>query len=271
MNKTEHLEILSQIGVRPSRKLGQNFLVDPNMLNALVRAADPQENERVLEIGPGCGALTRALLEAGTKLTSVEFDHRLAEYIRTTYGDNPNFELIEADACKLDYESLFKNDTYRCIANLPYSCSSVFISLFLEAENPPEEMFVLLQREMGQRLAAEPETKNYGSLSVRTQALYDVSIVRRVPKHVFHPPPEVDSAFVKFKRSEGAPDAGVRKNLSQIAKSGFSSRRKQMLKLLASRYSSEIVRSAFRELGIKETSRAEEISIQTFIRLAEIL
>lgn len=270
MNKSELLPLLAKLGVHPSRRLGQNFLVDGNMLDAMVRDAAPQAGESILEVGPGTGVLTRKLIESGVRLTAVEFDHRLAAHIRDTYGRNPGFRLVEADACKLDYDELMGTGPWRCIANLPYSCGSVFLAHAAAAANPPGELFILLQLEMGERLAAKEGGDDYGALTVQIQSLYQVELRRKVPGAVFHPPPDVDSAFLALRRRPDAPVPEVRRRLIQLAKAGFGQRRKKLFKLIAPLCGEAELRDAYAKLGISEDARAEELAVATWLDLARL-
>lgn len=273
MNKKELTAALEKLGMRPDRGLGQNFLMDGNLLDFIVRASGVQAGERVLEVGPGFGALTRKLLAAGAKLTSIEFDHRLAEYLRSEIS-SPDFTLIEADACRVDYSELFPVGTeYRAIANLPYAISTVFIARLLGAESRPKSMLFMLQKEMGERLAAEPKSKAYGALSVRCQLLYDVSIVRVVPPEVFHPAPEVDSALVEFRRHDrfDLPMTLFNK-IDKLVKLAFSQRRKQLGKVLAKGgYGAESVSKAFAECGLPLEIRPDQVAVENFYRLGKFL
>jgi 16S rRNA (adenine1518-N6/adenine1519-N6)-dimethyltransferase len=237
----------------------------------MVRQADPQAGERILEVGPGTGVLTRKLLAAGCDLTAVELDHRLAEYLRGELGGNPGFRLIEEDACKLDYRELMGDAPFRCIANLPYACSSVFIARLLETAPHVQACFLLLQREMAERLAAEPATKAYGALSVRVQLRFAVDIVRMVPPNVFYPPPEVGSAFVRLAAKDEAVSCDLHRKASAVATVAFSQRRKKALRVLAGSYGLEVTRAAFRTVGIDEDVRAERLPPETFARLAACL
>ncbi|MFA4943537.1 MAG: 16S rRNA (adenine(1518)-N(6)/adenine(1519)-N(6))-dimethyltransferase RsmA [Lentisphaeria bacterium] len=272
MTRGELLDILRRLGVNPSRRLGQNFLADPNLLDWMLRTAAPQAGERVLEVGPGSGVLTRKLLAAGVELTAVELDHRLAAHLRATLGAAPNFRLVEGDACRQDYGALMGEDTpWRCIANLPYAVSSVLLAGFLDLRNPPRELYILLQLEMAQRLRAGPGTKDYGALTVQVQLDYAVEILRRVPPGVFFPPPEVDSAYVRLARPGERLPGGVRTLARELARLGFSQRRKQFRKLLASRFPTERLDAAFAALGLGAAVRAEALPVATFVRLAEAL
>ena len=136
MNKQELMKQLERCGMRPGRGLGQNFLLDRNQLEWIVRKADLQKDEHILEVGPGFGALTELLLATGAKITAVEYDHRIADHLRERFAGADNLRLIEADACKVDYSELFPEGTrFRCVANLPYAISTVFIAKLLQLKN----------------------------------------------------------------------------------------------------------------------------------------
>jgi 16S rRNA (adenine1518-N6/adenine1519-N6)-dimethyltransferase len=269
MNKKELVSALADLGMRPGRGLGQNFLTDGNLLDAIARINAPAPGENILEVGPGFGALTRRLLAAGAKVTAIEFDRRLAEYLRRHLACE-NLRLVEADACKVDYAELFPDGNFRAIANLPYSISSVFIARMLELENPPERMFFMLQREMGERLAALPGTKAYGALSVRVQFDYAVRIERIVPPEVFYPPPEVESALVEFRRSRDFMlTKPQREKLRGIVNSAFAQRRKQLGKVLGGVYGKEEAAAALAAAGIAPETRPDKLACSDYLRLAE--
>lgn len=269
MRKVQLVALLDRLGLHPSRKLGQNFLVDENCLAALVRAAAPLPGQEILEIGPGTGALTRRLLEAGCRVTAIEFDHRLAEYLRGELGGCGAFRLIEGDACRMDCGGLFApGGRWRCIANLPYSCGSVIIARFCAAENPPESLHILLQREMGERLCARPGSGEYGALTVRVALSYRPQIVRIVPPGVFFPPPEVESAYVQLGALADRPPAPVRALAAKLAQAAFAQRRKQARKLLASCRPGFDFDAALAGMGLPAMCRAEEISPAQYAALA---
>ena len=270
MNKKQLLAELEKLGMRPGRGLGQNFLMDSNLLDWIVRHSAPSADEHILEVGPGFGALTGKLLATGAKVTAIEFDHRLADYLREKYKDT-SLRLIEADACKVNYAELFPAGTkFRAIANLPYSISSIFIAKMLELECGPEYMLFMLQREMGERLAASPGCKDYGALSVRTSLDHDVKIEKIVPPEVFHPAPEVESALVSLTRIRQR-NVNEVKRISSVTKLAFSQRRKQMGKVLAGSYGREKVEAAFAAAGIQWEIRPDRVSPEQFAVIAENL
>ena len=273
MNKKELISALESLGMRPGRGLGQNFLLDANLLDWIVRNCGANANDHVLEVGPGFGALTEKMVAAGFQVTAIEFDHRLAGFLRKKFAGSPNFKLIEADACHVDYAELFPaGRKFRSIANLPYSISTIFIAKMLELENAPVEMFFMLQKEMGERLAAEPGSKAYGALSVRCAFRYDVKIEKIIPPTVFYPAPEVESALVSFKlKPEASNDLQLLKRATGIVKSVFLQRRKQMGKILASSYGREAVEKALEATGLSWESRPDKVPYQKFLELASFL
>ena len=264
-------QTLARLGIRPSRRLGQNFLTDPNMLSALVRDAAPTAGDRILEIGPGTGLLTERLLEAGATVTAVEIDYRLAAHLRSTLGTHKRLRIIEADACRIDPAECMPEDPYRCIANLPYSVSSVVLARFADTRRPPVDVHVLLQREIADRILAEPGTKDYSALSVKVQLLFEGTVLRTLPPQVFYPPPDVDSAFIRLVRTPGAVRPGVRRLAVELAQTAFAQRRKKALKLLGRRWDRDRLQAHFRALGIDDNARAEAIAVCQYAALASRL
>ena len=272
MNKQQLLAALESIGMRPGRGLGQNFLLDGNLLDAIVRLSRPQTGEVILEVGPGFGALTRRLLKSDAEVYAVEFDHRIADYLRKNLP-HEHFHLTEADACRVNYRELLPEGVpFRAIANLPYSISTIFIARMLDLPQPPEEMFFMLQREMGERLAAAPGTREYGALSVRTQLRYEVKIEKLVPPEVFFPPPEVDSAIVSFRRHERySADKELCRLLPGVVKTVFAQRRKQLGKLLSNNYGKEKALPALEALNIPTETRPDKLSVDQYAQLTRLL
>ena len=267
MNKSELLAELEKLGMRPGRGLGQNFLLDGNLLDRIVRLGEVVPGSRVLEVGPGFGALTRRLLAAGAQICAVEFDHRIAEYLKRELVD-PGFTLIEADACRVDLASLFGGNPYRIVANLPYAISSVFIARVLELETLPARMVFMLQREMAERLAAPCGTKAYGALSVRAQLAYHLRIEKIVPPQVFYPPPEVESAVLSLTLRDDLAPAELRRRVSALARLLFAQRRKQSGKLLAHSCGRERAAAALEACELAAEVRPDRIPVEKFAALA---
>ena len=271
MKKKDLLEYLEKNNFRPGKILGQNFLIDDNLLDFIIKETKPLPEENILEVGPGFGALTRKLLASKAHLTAIEFDHRICEYLRENVKDE-NFTLVEGDAVRVDVSKIYdKNTPFRAIANLPYSISSIFVARMLELENPPLDMYFMLQKEMALRLAADFNTKNYGALSIRTQTYYDVKVLRIVPPQVFHPAPDVESAIVGFYKKENALGYKERQLISKITKMVFSQRRKKMIKPLSSLYPKENILATFEKLNIRDDIRPGALTVEQFIDLAREL
>jgi len=271
VNRNELIEVLGRYGIHPSKAKGQNFLVDQNMLAAMVRSMNLQQGEQILEVGPGTGVLTKLMLEAGCDLTSVETDKKLFQYL-TENVNPPNFKLVFGDACKVNYDDIIDySRPFRCIANLPYAISSIFIARMTELPKPPTEMYFLLQKEMAERFSAQPNTKKYGSLTVRAGVLYDSKILRKVPPQVFHPPPKIDSSFIYMKLKEAYPPADVLKVMSRVVRTAFSQRRKKAFKLISSSFNKGDMSEMFKSCGITENDRAEHISIDQYVKLSGLI
>ena len=268
MNKSELLALLERLELHPSRRLGQNFLIDPNMLDSLVRSANVVEGDRVLEIGPGTGTLTERMLAVGARVQTVELDHRLAGYLRDErFKDDKLFSLTEADACRLDLDTLMGDEPFRCVANLPYSCSSQLLASLTSMANQPQDIHVLLQKEMADRLTAKAGTKEYGVLTVRLGLLYEITIVKTIPKNVFFPPPEVVSAFVRMRLRPKRPPRDVMASVSHVAGLAFGQRRKKTCRMLEPEYGAERVAAAFAAASLTEDVRADAITPQAYVRL----
>lgn len=260
MTLTEVRQLLVELDIRPSKALGQNFLIDHNIRDLILRAADVRPDETVLEIGPGLGALTAGLLAAAGKLIAIEKDVRLCEHLREML---PALELIQGDAVEVELPRCDK-----VVANLPYSISTPILERLVENENRPRAMVLLLQREVAQRLTATPRHKEYGALTLFTQLRYHVGIEHIVSARCFFPAPQVDSAVVLLLRREPRVKLEPGAPFHEIVRTGFSQRRKMLKKLLA-RYRD--VESAFTEVGIAGKARGEELSVEQWIHLANAL
>lgn len=269
MKNAEMNQILTAAGVRPSRKLGQNFLIDANFLDWIVRESGAEPGANILEVGPGFGALTERMLAEGATVTAVEFDHRIAEWLRQNLCQK-GLNLIEGDACKVKLDEIYPGK-YKLVSNLPYSAGTIVVANLLDSPNPPEEMVIMLQKEVALRLAAKPGTHDYGALSVRVQALYEATPLKIAPPEMFHPRPEVDSCVIRLKMLENAPSAEYRKKLSRIARLAFGQRRKKMIKQLAGSFGREKVEEIYEKIGLKEDIRAERVTVDQFCKMTDLL
>jgi SAM-dependent methyltransferase len=192
--------------LRPRRSLSQNFLTDPDALDAIVAAADLRPGDRVVEVGPGLGVLTRRLLAAGASVLAVELDTGLAAYLRRELGAVPGFELVEADALSLHPREMFPGEPFKVVANIPYHITSPLLHAFLEGDRPPDITVLLVQLEVAERVASPPGGMSY--LSVFAQNVAHAEIVARVPAGAFEPAPSVGRPAPAPSRRSARPPRG---------------------------------------------------------------
>src|SRR5437763_16475181 len=234
MNLSEVRAALDSTGVRPAKRLGQNFLHDQNLARWIVERAQIGPGDFVLEIGPGLGALTSEILKRGPRLLALEKDARLANFLREKFRGS-RFELRHCDALDFDTRILFAERNVKVIGNLPYYIASQLLLRFVNFPSCISLALFMLQEEMARRLSAKPGNARYGALTVRLQLHHHVEYLRKIPRTVFIPQPEVASAIVRFilrdEKRIGLFDYEV---LGGIVKHEFSQRRKQLRKLLAS-------------------------------------
>ncbi|MDD6915226.1 MAG: 16S rRNA (adenine(1518)-N(6)/adenine(1519)-N(6))-dimethyltransferase RsmA [Eubacteriales bacterium] len=279
-NPTELKALLNRHGFNFSKTLGQNFLIDKNVLNKIVSASELNENSCVLEIGPGAGTLTRRLAETGARCTAVEIDKALLPILGETLAGFDNFNLINSDILKVDLKKLIKdefdNKPFHVIANLPYYITTPIIMQILESRLPVVSMTLMVQKEVADRMCATCGSKEYGALSVAVQYYTIPTVICRAEPHCFIPQPKVASSVVHLKVSP-TPTVTVsdEKKFFAIVKSSFGQRRKTLLNALSkSPYFSankDSVRSALVQMGVYENIRGEKLSISQFAKLSELL
>jgi 16S rRNA (adenine1518-N6/adenine1519-N6)-dimethyltransferase len=267
MTLTDVRLLIAELGLRPSKTLGQNFLTDQNIRDLILRHADIRPDETVIEIGPGLGALTEDLFRQARRLIAIEKDTRLAEYLRHRF---PGLELIQGDAVEILRPSTTPHlpSAFKVVSNLPYSISTPILECFVEGKNKPRLMVLTVQREVALRLAATPRHKDYSALTVFTQLYYHVTIVHVISPHCFCPKPHVDSAIVVLDRRDTRMKLEKNAPFHDIVRLGFNQRRKMLRKLLAG-YGG--VAEGLRVAGVSPTARAEELSIEQWITLANAL
>lgn len=279
-NPTELKALLNRHGFNFSKTLGQNFLIDKNVLNKIVSASELNENSCVLEIGPGAGTLTRRLAETGARCTAVEIDKALLPILGETLAGFDNFNLINSDILKVDLKKLIKDEfdskPFHVIANLPYYITTPIIMQILESRLSVVSMTLMVQKEVADRMCATCGSKEYGALSVAVQYYTIPTVICRAEPHCFIPQPKVASSVVHLKVS-ATPTVTVsdEKKFFAIVKSSFGQRRKTLLNALSkSPYFSankDSVRSALVQMGVDENIRGEKLSISQFAKLSELL
>lgn len=264
MTGREIKEFLEGAGVVPNKQLGQNFLIDPNMARWIVSQLDLQEDDAVVEVGPGAGSLTAHLVGNVRKLILIEFDAKLAAALADRFRDDPTVEVHHADAAKFDRRTLFKHRPLKFLGNLPYSSGGAILKNLLGRPQPFERAVVMLQKEVIDRLAASPGTKDYGLLTLRTQVDWIVEPQRTVPPDAFHPRPTIDSSVAILRpRIEGVP-VFDRRLFDELIRRGFAQRRKQLKKQLPAGTDWPAVAA---QLGVPETARGEELTLARWIEL----
>jgi len=260
--------LLAEHDLRPSKALGQHFVADPNTVRRIVRLADVGTGEFVVEIGAGLGSLTLALARAGAQVVAVEVDRHLVPVLRSVVDAHPNVTVVEADALALDWEVLLGvSPAWRLVANLPYNVATPLVVRVLEEAPRVRTMLVMVQREVGDRLAALPGSRTYGAVSVKVAYWATAAVVGIVPPTVFVPRPAIESALVRIDRRElpAVPESLVSYGrLCQVVGAGFGQRRKMLRRSLASVVAPE----AFDAAGVAPTARAEDIGVERWGRLA---
>lgn len=246
-------------GFHPSRVLGQNFLIDRNILEIVVAAAEVGAGDNVLEVGPGLGVLTGALLAKGVRLTAIEKDHRLASWLRERFGGRTDFVLHECDALDADWRSLCPGPGRVLVSNLPYAIAARLLVGLAALPTPPARMVVTVQREVADRMAAAPSTADYGLLSILLQRHYSVRVVKHVSPTCFWPPPEVQSTVCRLDlRLESSGNPAEEEEFRRILRLAFSRRRKTLVRSLRGEVSDPA--AALAGAGIPALARPEDLS-----------
>jgi 16S rRNA (adenine1518-N6/adenine1519-N6)-dimethyltransferase len=256
-----------KLGHQARKRFGQNFLEDQSVIDQIVRSIHPIEGDNLVEIGPGLGALTEQLLEAGDgHLQVVELDRDLIPILRTKFFNYPNFQIHEADALKFDFATLrTSNKGLRIIGNLPYNISTPLIFHLLALGPAVIDMHFMLQKEVVQRLAADPGSKHYGRLGIMAQYLCEIEHLFNVSPEAFNPAPKVDSAIVRLvPRAAPLHPVNNTEHLELIVKSAFSQRRKTLRNTLKNHLSTDDIEA----IGVDPSARPETLSIKTFAELA---
>ena len=262
--------LLAEHGLEASRALGQNFMADANTVRKIVRLAGVGPGSRVVEVGAGLGSLTLGLLDVGAQVTAIEVDRHVMPVLRSVVEPRGAI-VVEADALQLDWVALLgAPDPARpwvLVANLPYNIAATLVLLLLETAPALERMLVLVQLEVGERLAAGPGTKAYGIPSVKLRWWADATLVAKVPPTVFIPPPRVASALVDIRRHPPIAPEAERAAVFELVDAGFNQRRKMLRRSLVAKIGPGDLDLA----GIRPEARAEELSVEDWRRLAAVV
>lgn len=279
-NGASTIDIIKKYDFSFQKRFGQNFLIDDHVLNKIISAADVNENDFVIEIGPGIGTMTQYLAEAAWRVCSIEIDKELIPILKDTLKDYDNTEIINADVMKCDLKELIEEKSeghdVKVVANLPYYITTPIIMYLLENHIPVKSITVMVQKEVAERMQCGPGSKDYGALSLAVQYYADAYIAANVPPNCFIPRPKVGSAVIRLSVYE-KPQVEVKdeKLMFKLIRGAFNQRRKTLVNAVANyeelQYSKEQISGALKELNISETIRGEALSLSEFAALADIL
>lgn len=266
---------------QPRKKFAQHWLNSEQALNQIVTAASLSPTDRILEIGPGTGNLTRQLLPLVQSLLAVELDRDLCRYLVQKFGQKDNFLLLQGDFLSLDLEgeirafSAFQNPK-KVVANIPYNITGPILEKLLgtisqPAPNPYDLIVLLVQKEVAERLYAKPGSKAFGALSVKVQYLASCELIAHVPAKAFHPAPKVDSAIVRLRPQTPEIAADNPRLLDNLLKMGFSSKRKMLRNNLAGVIEREELTKILENLNLNPQFRAEDLSVTDWVTLSNII
>lgn len=265
-------ESFSGPAIYPSKSLGQNFLKDKNVLQRIVGLAELTPGDEVLEIGPGLGALTEQLAKRAGRVVALEKDKKLIPHLTELSRKYKNVQIISEDSLDSDFRKLFKGGSVKVVSNLPYSVSTPILIKLLETRDIFSSLVLMLQLEVGERIASAPGSKKYGSISVLLQTYFDISLEFRVPPSAFWPKPKVYSVVLKLTPLKNPRvDITDHKLYEKVIRSAFSSRRKMLSNSLQSGFPKDSVLKALAESDIDPKRRAETLSIKEFGVLTEKL
>jgi 16S rRNA (adenine1518-N6/adenine1519-N6)-dimethyltransferase len=257
---------------QPKKSLGQNFLIDKNIQNKIIDSVKLNPADSVLEIGPGEGAITGLLCRDAGKVYAVEIDRGLCALLTAKFATLQNISIINADILKFDLRSLPPGIKFKVIGNIPYYITSPIVEHLLLHRERIQEIYLTVQKEFAQRMVADPGSKTYGSFSCFVQYYTEPQIMFLIKKNSFHPAPKVDSCFLRMKlREEPAVKVKNEQMLFKIIRSAFQQRRKTMKNGLEEVIPAEKLDQFFRQYDIEPRIRAEDLSLQDFANLANLL
>ncbi len=269
-------QIVDKYNFRFSKSLGQNFLIDENIIHKIIDGSEIDKKDGVIEIGPGIGTLTQYLCESAENVLAIEIDKTLIPILDETLEGYDNVEVVNEDVLKVDLNKLvedkFSNEKVKVIANLPYYVTTPIIMKFLEDNVPVSDIVVMVQKEVADRLKASPNTKDYGALTVAVQYYCEPHIITRVPKSVFMPQPRVESTVIRLKVLD-RPKVNIKdqKLFFKVVKGAFAKRRKTLLNSLSMSgldIDKDEIKKALELSNIDPKRRGESLTIEEFATLA---
>ncbi len=274
MNLYEETQmLLNQYGLKAKKKFGQNFLINEEIINQIIEKSEVTKNDTVLEIGPGLGTLTKHLIKSAKRVLAVELDEDMCDVLQSRFNDE-NLEIINEDILKLDLNEYTKKyGSLKVVANLPYYITTPIIMKLLESEYDISSITVMVQKEVGERICSTSQDRENSSITISINYYAKPKIIIDVPKENFLPSPEVDSCVIKLDVLDKPPvDVKDREKFFKIIKSAFSQRRKTILNSLSSGgYEKPHVLEVLNKLGLDEKLRAEDLDINDYANISNLL
>lgn len=271
-------EVVQKYNFKFSKSLGQNFLIDSNIIDKILVGARIKEGDNIIEVGPGIGTLTREMGKVAEKVVAIEIDRNLIPILKDTLSDLDNTEVVNQDILKVDIQELIKDKLnggpIKLVANLPYYITTPIVMKFLEEDIPVTDIVVMVQKEVADRMNAIPGTKDYGALSIAVQYYCETEIVAKAPRHMFIPQPNVDSTVIGLHvRAERKYDVHNEEIFFKTVKASFGQRRKTLLNSLGGLgfLNKDEIREILKEASIDEKRRGETLSIEEFSVLSNII
>ena len=271
-------KIMRTNSIFAKKMFGQNFLIDDNILQGIVERANVSEQDTVIEIGPGLGNLTHYILEKGAKVIAFEIDTDMINILNNRFENNGNLEIVNKDILKVDISKYLKDKKVKIIANLPYYITSPIIFKLLEYRKSISSITIMIQKEVADRISAQPHSKDYGVLTINTNCVADVEKLFNVPNTSFIPAPNVTSAVIQIipngqkERLLGIKDEQIFKDL---VKKSFSARRKKLSNSLQNssikNMSKQDIENMIKVVGLSNNCRAEEVSIEQYAKMSNII
>ena len=267
---------IRESNLRYKQSLGQNFLYDEELLAELTAAAEVTKDEDVLEIGPGCGSLTRHLCRAARRVLAVELDERLIPLLEAFMAEEKNLTVVQGDVMSLNLREVTKDlePPFAVVANIPYYITTPLIRLLLSGDLPVSRLALMVQQEVADKILASPGEEAWGPLSILCRFLCEPRLAVRVPAEMFTPPPKVDSAFVVLPlREKPAVEVKSREMFFRVANAAFALRRKTMVNNLCASFRMERADAlrVMAEAGLDEKVRGEKLSLEELARLANVI
>lgn len=272
------MDLVKRHGFKFTKSLGQNFLIDDNIVDKIVAGAGIGPSDKIIEVGPGIGTLTREMASRAGALMAVEIDKNLIPILTDTLGDYENVKIVNEDIIKADIRGLIDENLdggpVKLVANLPYYITTPIIMRFLEEDINVTDIVVMVQKEVAERMNAQPGGKDFGALSVAVQFYCDTEIVAKVPRHLFVPQPNVDSIVIALRvRPERKYRVDNEDLFFKVVKAAFGQRRKTLLNSIASmgNLTKDMVKEALEEAGIDPKRRGETLSLDEFANLSNVI